>query len=380
MADDNAPAIVVDNGSGMCKAGIAGGNAPTAVFPSVVGRPRHKETLFGLGLQKKKHYLGDEAQTKRGILKLKYPIEHGIVTDWDDMETIWRYTFNTELGVDPEDRAVLMSEAPRNPKLHREKMTQILFENFDVGSLYIGVQGVLALFASGRTTGLVIDSGDGVSYSVPVVDGYALPFAVERLDMAGRDMTSFLRTILLERGYWFSTTAEQEIIREMKERMCYVALDFDLEMYNSTHPTTEQKLPSQYVLPDGNTLTIGNERFRCPEALFQPYFLGMEAPGIHQMAQSSILKCDPDLLRYMYGNVLLSGGSTMFPGITDRMQRELQSMAPPMTVKIIAPSERKYSVWLGGSILASLSTFKDMWITHEDYNEYGPLIVHQRCM
>ncbi len=166
----------------------------------------------------------------------------------------------------------------------------------------------------------------------------------------------------------------------MKERMCYVALDFDLDMYNSTSPKSEEKLPSQYTLPDGTSITIGNERFRCPEALFQPYILGMEAPGIHQMAQSSILKCDPDLYRYMYGNVLLSGGSTMFPGTSDRMQRELQSMAPPMTVKIIAPSDRKYSVWLGGSILACLSTFKDMWITREDYNECGPLIVHQKCM
>ena len=160
----------------------------------------------------------------------------------------------------------------------------------------------------------------------------------------------------------------------MKERIGYVALDFDEEMIRSRSKRTT------YTLPDGHEINVGNERFRCTEPLFQPALVGMEHLGIHQMAYQSVNKCDVELHRDMYGNVLLSGGSTMFPGTADRMQLELQCRAPSTTVKIIAPSDRKYSVWLGGSILASLSNFNDMWITREDYNEYGPLISHEKCM
>jgi actin-related protein len=330
-----------------------------------------------VGMDQKDTYVGEEAQAKRGVLTLKYPIEHGIITNWDDMEKIWHHCFFNELRVTPEEHSAHLTEAPMNPKQNREKMTQILFETFNVPTFYVSIQAVLSLYASGRTTGIVLDSGDGVTHTVPIYEGYNLPHAIMRIDLAGRDMTDYLVKLLSEVGQSFASSAEREIVRDIKEKLCYVSLDFEAEMKTFAESSAMDKT---YELPDGNTVTVGNQRFRCPEALFQPMKLGKEFAGVHELTFQSIMKCDVDVRKDLYGNIVLSGGTTMFPGIAERLNKEVVALAPSsMKIKVIAPPERKYSVWIGGSILSSLSTFQTMWITKAEYDESGPGIVHRKC-
>eukprot|EP00026_Physarum_polycephalum_P008355 Phypoly_transcript_08437.p1 GENE.Phypoly_transcript_08437~~Phypoly_transcript_08437.p1 ORF type:complete len:361 (+),score=34.97 Phypoly_transcript_08437:191-1273(+) len=360
----------------MCKAGFAGEDLPRTSFPSLVGMPRH--TWIMHGTSKKDCYVGDEAQTKRGMLHLKYPIEHGVITNWEDIEMLWLHTFYNELRISPEEHPVLLTEAPLNPKYNREKMTQIMFESFHVPGLYVAIQAVLALFRSNCVNGIVLDSGDGVTHTVPIYRGFAVTKGIQRLDLAGRDLTDYLIKILHYRGHSFETSAEREIVRDIKEKIGFVTLDYKEDLKKSTISTL---LDKTYVLPDGQVITMSDERFRCPEVLFDPSLCGLESEGIHYMINKSIQKCDTKIHHDLYNNVALSGGSTMFPNISARLQKELATIAPAnMKINVKAPDARKYSAWIGGSLLASLETFQRMWITKQEYDENGPAIVHRKCI
>ncbi|KAH0786591.1 actin [Histomonas meleagridis] len=303
-----------------CIAGFVGEEMPSTVLPSVVGKYKY---VGYIGPRRPK-YFGDIALAKASTYNLKRPIEHGIVTNWDDMEKIWHHIFYNELGVDPAEHPVLLTEAPMNPKAKREKMIQIQFETFNVPAFYVGTQAVLSLYSSRCTTGIVLDVGDGVTHSVPIYEGYSFPHATKRLYLSGRDLTMYLQKILYERGYLFTTSSEKEIVRKIKEKYAYVALDFDEEL-NKALTTSECNIT--YTLPDDNVITIGSERFRCPELLFKPHFNGFELDGIDQTLFESIMACGTDVRNDLCANIFLAGGSAELKGLPERIESELDDLA-----------------------------------------------------
>ncbi|MCL7023885.1 hypothetical protein MKW94_029429 [Papaver nudicaule] len=362
--------IVIDNGSGNIKAGLSGDDAPTVVFPSMVGRHN--------GRTGRAAYVGDDAQSRSSILTLKHPIERGIVKNWDDMESIWHHTFYEELKEAPEEHPVLLTETSLNPRINREKMTQIMFETFNVPAMFISNQAALSLYACGRTTGIMLDSGHGVTQVVPVYEGYVVPQAILRLNLGGRDLTDSLVNMLhFDQEYPLETVTDR-VVGQMKEALSYVALDYEEELELAGEDSSILK---SYELPDGEVITIGAERFRCPESLFQPSLIGMRGPGVHELTYNSIMKCDDDIRESLFQNIILSGGSTMFTGFTDRFHKEITNLVERRTrIKVVAPPERKYTTWIGGSILTSLSSFQTQWTSKQEYDESGPPVIHAKCI
>lgn len=360
-------AVVVDLGTGYCKCGFAGLPTPTHKISSTVGKP-YMETAK-TGDNRKETFVGQELIQPELRLKLVNPLRHGIIVDWDTVQDIWEYLFHQEMKIAPEEHAVLVSDPPLSPHTNREKYAEMLFETFHTPAMHIAYQSRLSMYSYGRTSGLVVEVGHGVSYVVPIYEGYPLPSITGRLDYAGADLTSYLMCLLNNAGKHF-TEDKIGIVEDIKEKCCFVALD----------PNEEKNVPLiQYILPDGQKIYLGQERFLCSEMFFKPSLIKSMQLGLHTQTVSCLNKCDVALKRDLMGNILLCGGSTMLNGFPNRLQKELSSMCPNDTPKVNVLPERDSAVWTGGSILASLQGFQPLWVHRFEYEEHGPFFLYRKC-
>ncbi|XP_003802078.2 actin-related protein T2-like, partial [Otolemur garnettii] len=316
----DAPAVIIDNGSGLCKVGFSGEAGPRHIINSVVGHPKVNNPSERAS--EKKCFVGEEARCRYETLSLHYPIERGLVTGWDDMEQVWKHLFEWELGVKPCDQAVLMTEPSLNPREAREKLAEMMFENFNVPAFYLSNHAMVALYASACVTGLVVDSGHGVTCTVPIFEGYALPHAVTKLYVAGRDITEHLTRLLFARGCTFSCIFNKALVNDIKETLCYIALEPEKELCKKP-----EEVLREYRLPDGNVIHLGDQLHQVPEVLFAPDQLGIHNPGLSKMVSSSILKCDADIQKSLFAEIVLCGGTTLFPGLEERLVKELEQLA-----------------------------------------------------
>lgn len=372
--------IVSDNGTGFVKCGFAGSNFPSHIFPSLVGRPILRSQAKVGNIAIKDIMVGDEASELRAMLEVTYPMDNGIVRSWDDMKIVWEHTWE-KLEIDPTECKVLLTEPPMNPNKNRERLMTEMFETYGFQGIYVAVQAVLTLYAQGLLTGVVIDSGDGVTHIVPVYEGFALPHLTRRLDIAGRDITKYLIKLLLLRGYAFNASADFETVRIMKEKLCYVGYDVEIEQKLANETTT---LVQTYKLPDGREVKVGGERFGAPEALFQPHLINVEGAGVAELLFNCINAADIDTRAEFYKHIVLSGGSTMYPGLPSRLEREIKqlylervlkgdvSRLAKFKIRIEDPPRRKHMVFLGGAVLADIIKDKEeVWISKAEYEEQG---------
>ncbi|THG95039.1 hypothetical protein EW145_g8033, partial [Phellinidium pouzarii] len=354
---------------------------PNTVFPSIVGRPilRAEERVGSSVIND--IMVGDDAADNRNYLQLSQPMEHGIVRNWDDMKLLWDYTFAHKLRVHTAGRKVLLTEPPMNPKANRVRMCSVMFDDYAFAAVYVAIQAVLTLYAQGLTTGVVVDSGDGVTHVVPVYDGFSMPHLTRRLDIAGRDVTRYLIKLLLMRGYAFNRTADFETVRQIKENLCYVSYDLDQDSRLAEETTV---LVENYTLPDGRVIKVGQERFEAPECIFQPHLVDVEQPGVAEMLFQTIQAAAVDVRTELYKHIVLSGGSSMYPGLPSRLEKEMKQLyltrvlggdptrLNKFKIRIEDPPRRKHMVFLGGAVLADIMKGRqEFWISREEWLEQG---------
>ena len=296
------------------------------------------------------------------------------------MEKVWDYIFHKKLNVDPAEHPVLLTEPSKRRRFDREKMIEIMFETFKVPSYYSNLQAIFSLYSSGRSTGLVAQLGHGVTEIIPVYEYYGIERPSFHYSFGGCEVDTFLQKILeidhsLTDEAYVSSSAKKDVLQDIKEKHCYVALGYDAELQKPTSSNVS------YTLPNGQSIKLADERFRVPELLFKPRLNGFDYGSIPENIFDSIMKCDSDIHNDLYSNILLSGGTTMFEGLPERLEKEIISLAPPtMKIKVFAPPERKYAAWIGGSILASFDTFSQMSVTRKEYDEAGSEIVYRKCL
>uniref|UniRef100_A0A8C8TEJ3 Actin, epsilon 1 n=1 Tax=Peromyscus maniculatus bairdii TaxID=230844 RepID=A0A8C8TEJ3_PERMB len=367
---DQTP-IICDYGSGFSKVGFAGNEAPLSVFPTIIGKLKHNNLL--VGTEEEDCFIGAEAQNNLVQLNLNHPITRGAIANWDNVEKIWHHSFYQALHISPEQHPVMITEPPLNSKDVKSRMTQAQGQGIICISQRPPRPGNCSSTHHG--TGTTIESGEGMTYIVPIMNGYPLQLSTLKLDVAGQDLTSYLLKLLSDSGNLLVGAADREYIRDLKEKHCYVALDYDMEISKTAAPSCQKK----FQLPDGKEVSMGQEAFMCSEALFNTSLIGKSNLGIHIQAQESITSCDRSYWKTLFSHIMVSGGTGAFSGLRLRLQREITNLASPdLCVKVAISPYAKYGAWVGASILCSLPMFKDMWVTSQEYREIGPSVMCRR--
>lgn len=417
---DEVGALVFDFGHYSIRAGYAGEDTPKADIPTMVGVIEENASdameVDGNNVtSQKKHFIDTTSicVPRKGMEMASF-LKDGMIEDWDLFERVLDYVYTKHVKSEPHLHPVLMSEASWNARAKREKLTELMFEKYNIPAFFLCKNAVLSSFANGRSTGIVVDSGASQTSAVPVQDGYVLAQAIVKSPLAG-DFVSMQCKQYLEENHidgvppymiaskevvkeneapkWVKKTNLPEVTKSWHNYMLKQTLqDFQssvLQVYETQYEkeAVENMPIVHYEFPNGYNQDFGSERFQIPEALFDPSNIkgipGTTMMGAAQVVTTSVGMCDIDVRPSLYGAVIVTGGNTLIQGFTERLNRDLSAKTPPsMRLKIISSNnaaERRFGSWIGGSILASLGTFQQMWISKQEYDEGGKSQVERKC-
>ena len=374
--------IIIDLGSGQVKAGFGGQEFPKKIFNNYIGEEKYKNIFKQTKKDhsiKKDIFIGSQCDKNLSILKLRYPIKHGHFQNSEDIYPLFNYIFSL-LKLSSEeikDHPILITEPLHNPTYNRENISHILFEKFSINKIFFASQPVLSLFSTSNTTGTILESGEGVTQSCIIYEGFAIPNSFEKCDYGGEDVTNYLDDILKNMGYFFDTSSEKQIVKEIKEKYCWACPSNISESIMKNNEFEKEN----HFLPDGNVIKLGVERIYPAEILYKPEMIGLEYPGFHEMIYNSINNADIELRKKLYENILLSGGNTAIKGTSNKVFSELKQLVNPnMKIKMHAPKNPHLLCWIGGNVISELEIFKKMWITKQEWEEKGDKILQEKTI
>lgn len=371
--------IVLDNGSGNIRCGFSTDEQPRVSYSNLIGKPKYnKIDYLPSDINIDDSFVGNQAQLRRGLLKLTYPIDHGIINDWDSLELIWQQVLlhdlidnNSKNKLLLKEHSMLITEQPFTTRRQRDKICELLFETFDLGAINFAIPSILSLYSTGKTTGVSIDIGDGVCSIAPIFDGFTLPNSIKRINIGGRDVTKQLQIEIMKEGYCLNSSSEFEIVRNLKERLGFINLD----NYNNSNILNNEEF-EKFKLPDGKFLKISKKSLsKSCEILFNPEIYGFEYESLSNVLYDSIINTEIDLRGQFFENIILSGGCTMIRNFGSKLINDLRSIDNEVKIKIFASPDRKNNTFIGGSILSSLSTFNNIVVSKKQYLE-NPSIIH----
>ena len=376
--------IIVDIGSGEVKAGFSGEENPKVIFQNYFGEPKYKKILriFNNEQELNEQFIGEDCEKYMGLIKLRFPVKHGVFENEQDILSVFNHLFS-KLGLNSQEikeHPVLITEPLLNPFTNREKIAYSLMDNLGVPALFFASQPILSLFSTSNTSGTVLESGEGVTQSCVIYEGYSIPSSYERYNYGGGDVTEYLKNLLKKRGYHFYNSTEYRLVRDIKENSCFC---YPNNANNDIEETkrSANKNPNNYYLPDGSCILIGDEKLLAPEILFNPEYIGKEYLSFPDMIINSINKVDIQIRLKSYENILLSGGNTCFNALNEQLHSELKNkVIKNMKININKSEKPKYSCWIGGNIISTLEIFKKMWVTKNDWNEKGSKVVHVKTI
>ena len=378
--------IVIDIGSGEVKAGFSGEEKPKLIFKNYIGSSKYKKVLHSYNNEntnQTEEYIGDDCDKYLGLLKLRYPVNRGVFEREEDIFSLFNHIF-LKLGLTSQEikeHPILITEPILNPRTNREKISHTLFDNLGIPALFFASQPILSLLSTSVTTGVMLESGEGITQTCFLYEGYSIPCSYERYNYGGKDVSEYLKNMLRKRGYNFYNSTEIKLVNDIKEKLCYLENSKKVDLANAKKSLNKKLIP--YYLPDGNYISIGDERILAGEILFNPDYIGKEYLSFSEMIISSINKTDIEIRKKGYESIWLSGGNTSFKDLNEKLIEDMKiKLGKGIFINVLENDKIKPQLrcWVGGNIISTLEIFKKMWVTKNEWNENGNGIVHVKTI